>query len=147
MFKPPFICLYRKKTFFFATYSLSLWLYTPWTHENFIPVTFLNPQSINFLSLWIKPAIAWDFMSTLCSTLPGPLVLEQRHYLTYFQYFIFVIKSLIHFSGSLSKSQTTPLYCPSTKLQQKYFLDNSAYKIKWILSLLFRTSLLKTQCI
>ena len=35
----------------FATYSLSLWLYTVWFHENFTQVNFLNPQSINCLML------------------------------------------------------------------------------------------------
>lgn len=46
---------------YFAMCSLSLWLYTAWTLENFSQKTFLSPLGKNCLTLWIKLAITWDF--------------------------------------------------------------------------------------
>lgn len=47
----------------FVMCGLSLWMYTAQTHESFTHVTFLSPQSINCLKLWIKLVIYRDFNS------------------------------------------------------------------------------------
>ena len=57
------LCLSQKSCL--ATYCLSLWLWTAWTHENFTHVTCLSPQGGNCLGFWIKLGIAWDFIYCL----------------------------------------------------------------------------------
>lgn len=69
-------CIWPYGKHYFVTCSLSLWLYTVWTHGNPIQLTFLNPQSIHYLKLWIKLVISWDCslsrLSVIFSQVPLP---------------------------------------------------------------------------
>lgn len=58
MFKLSIICCWGK---IYVKCGLSLCLYIAWTQDSVTHVTFLKPQGISCLTLWIKLTITWDF--------------------------------------------------------------------------------------
>lgn len=68
----------------FAMCGLALWMYTKQTDKSFTHVSFLSPQSINCLMLWIKLTVSKDLnqphLSVPFSHIPLPL--DQRKSIT-----------------------------------------------------------------